>query len=154
MSGPVPDVARIIQRQRRIAERFAYREGLRLQQLQQRSRLPLDLIPGGPTREAGTSTRNRLSPGQPANRSLLAWWLAKHDRNSELTAVVSGVSAQTVRRWKRLKSIPLEIACLLEQLQQGPAIKAGLFRGEWVARPEWRDDVRATGVFDKEAITW
>ena len=76
-------------------------------------------------------------------RETWKWWKLRHGGNIALIALVSGVSRQTVRRWNRVGEVPTLVAALLDQIQHGPAVRLGTFRGL-----HWRTDAPAGWLGD------
>jgi len=69
---------------------------------------------------------------------LFEWWTQKHGYDVAITAGTLGVSRSTVLRWIRQRDVPLSTAVLLDQLQQGPIYRMGVFRGGGAIRHDWR----------------
>ncbi|WP_293003973.1 hypothetical protein [Nevskia sp.] len=145
MTGPAPDVAKLLKRDRLIAQRMAYR------------RIMFGIPTPGtrpPKPVVFQPEIHRLEPGQPDNRALYRWWCDRHSGNTAVIATVTGVTVRTVQRWHVDQALPKDVACLLDQVRNGCAVSYGMFRGSGSARPQWRDEVTATGVFETEKFQW
>ncbi len=100
-------------------------------------------------------SQHRLAPGQPENRALYVWWFDRHSYSLKVIATVSGVSSRTVQRWRKAKALPMETACMVDQLKNGLALQMSLFRGRASARQEWFADIKKTGCFKPvKEIPW
>lgn len=69
---------------------------------------------------------------------LYRWWLEKHGKNIEATALTLGVSRRTAQRWLSAGDVPLSVAVLLDQLHSGPVVRFGIWRGAGAVRSDYK----------------
>lgn len=74
----------------------------------------------------------------PAGYDLFLWWVARSDERLDVAAETLGVSTRTAQRWAKQQRVPQRVAVLLEQVKNGPAIEAGLWRGGGMIRHPWK----------------
>lgn len=97
-----------------------------------------------------------------SRRDAMTWWLRAHNNDISVAAAVIGVSRQTVYRWLRDEGPPMPIALLIDQIANGPAVKARRFiREDWEPRigrllREREEKARSTKELarSKRSATW